>query len=681
MNNIQIDDFDLISGQRDGQTFYPDENGEICFSASLPPNWNEFTYALTTLKIIGDYRANIRLGFAPSGSTTPIMNMHYVALQNCRVVVPFPIDSTSLQMNSYFLPSRPGVFKGVMKGRTITPDEIKNVIIQIAGKQIKSVDFEKLELANVWHPEDVDGEPMVDEFGQRIRGSWQGKTTSFEELSSYLHAQLSRAEKAVGYPADWSEWGGWTKKKFTKTGWFHFEHDDKRAWLVDPDGNAFFSNGMCYGHRAGIYSVADHLDSLFEYLPANEGIMSEAWITGDKIPQYVVRTGAEYAKERKLFNFARANMIRVFGDKWYDAWITINSARLHSMGINTIGIGVNDYDTETTMDFVHKAKIPYVVTLKLFPLTEQRIFRDFPDVFSKEYQTLSDELSAKQLTPYRDDPYMIGYFVTNEPEWCFYKNINLCDRLLRINGCAASKQALIDYLQSKYTLISNLNRAWQTDFESFNSLMLPFTPDNMTPDMEEDCDAFHRILLQKYYSVVSGSLRRVDSNHLNLGMRFSALNSEKADKILYPNMNCFDAFSFNRYDASPVDSAQILAEYSDLPCLVGEWHFGAADSGLDSWGVRYADTQQLRAQAISYYLEQSTTARNLVGVHYFEYSDQPFVGRFDGESFNIGIIDVCSRPYPLVMKAFEDFAANMYPMLEGVVKPQTKPVAIKRNIE
>ena len=113
--------------------------------------------------------------------------------------------------------------------------------------------------------------------------------------------------------------------------------------------------------------------------------------------------------------------------------------------------------------------------------------------------------------------------------------------------------------------------------------------------------------------------------------------------------------------------------------VVGEWHIGAKDSGLDAWGLYYTQTQAERAQAIAHYLEQSTQERHLVGIHYFEYGDQPYLGRFDGECYNIGLIDVCNRPYPLVAEAFRSFAQGMYPMLDGRIAATVQPVAL-RNI-
>ena len=76
-------------------------------------------------------------------------------------------------------------------------------------------------------------------------------------------------------------------------------------------------------------------------------------------------------------------------------------------------------------------------------------------------------------------------------------------------------------------------------------------------------------------------------------------------------------------------------------------------------------------------MEQSTQEPHLTGVHYFEYSDQPYLGRFDGECYQIGLIDVCNRPYPLAAEAFRRFAERMYPLLDGQDQPEARPVPLQ----
>ena len=50
------------------------------------------------------------------------------------------------------------------------------------------------------------------------------------------------------------------------------------------------------------------------------------------------------------------------------------------------------------------------------------IYRDFPDVYAEEYEEGCRRFAA-QLTAYRDDPLLIGYFLNNEPAWGFVEGI------------------------------------------------------------------------------------------------------------------------------------------------------------------------------------------------------------------------------------------------------------------
>ena len=111
-----------------------------------------------------------------------------------------------------------------------------------------------------------------------------------------------------------------------------------------------------------------------------------------------------------MFNFARANMIRAFGpDGWWEAWHTINTARLRRWGFNTIGVGVNNYYDERVMEYLEKARIPFVWTLKEFTQTEEKIFRDFPDVYSDEYRQAAKRFATEQLSPFKGNPYPVSY--------------------------------------------------------------------------------------------------------------------------------------------------------------------------------------------------------------------------------------------------------------------------------
>lgn len=61
--------------------------------------------------------------------------------------------------------------------------------------------------------------------------------------------------------------------------------------------------------------------------------------------------------------------------------------------------------------------------------------------------------------------------------------------------------------------------------------------------------------------------------------------------------------------------------------------------------------QEERAAAFRYYVERVAAHPLGVGCHYFQCYDQFVLGRFDGENYNIGLFDICLRPYGEMLQA------------------------------
>ena len=142
-------------------------------------------------------------------------------------------------------------------------------------------------------------------------------------------------------------------------------------------------------------------------------------------------------------------------------------------------------------------------------------------------------------------------------------------------------------------------------------------------------------------------MKRHDPNHLNLGMRGGGRPTEAEIRAA----RAFDVYSVNVYDYEvPADRVRQISELTGKPIVIGEFHFGAPGRGLAASLVQVRDQEQ-RGVAYRYYVEQAYAQPELIGTHYFQWADQPCTGRFDGESYNIGLVDVTDRPYPDLVKA------------------------------
>jgi hypothetical protein len=135
-------------------------------------------------------------------------------------------------------------------------------------------------------------------------------------------------------------------------------------------------------------------------------------------------------------------------------------------------------------------------------------------------------------------------------------------------------------------------------------------------------------------------------------------------------MKSFDVFSMNCYmDRVPTDVTEEIHRLLEMPVIIGEWHFGALDVGLPSSGIGHLHNQVDRAKAYRVYVEDAAANPNCVGTHWFTLYDESAVGRFDGENYNIGFLDVCHRPYKELSEAGIASHERIYDVASGTVEP------------
>jgi hypothetical protein len=485
---------------------------------------------------------------------------------------------------------------------------------------------------------------VVDRFGQWTARDWPGKVADEAELEALNRSLLAQAATAA-YPEGWSQYGGWKELQFDATGFFRTHHDGTRWWLADPEGYAYISVGVdCIGANAS--GVAEGQEDLFAWLPEQ----------GDARPAARGRRGG------RSVNFYQQNLMRVFGEAWRSRWEEITIGLLRHGAFNTVA-------NWSDMDFARSSGIPYVLPMGGFPDTRVHLYRDFPDVFAPEYQENARRF-ASQLEAYKDDPFLIGYFLRNEPTWAFGDNI-IAFEMFGTDQASASKEAFVRWLEEKYQGdVAAFNQAWGLEVERIAGVGAMTFADSPSPRATVDFRAFSGILVERYVGIPCDEVEQVDPNHLNLGMRYAWISSD----VLYQAGERFDVFSINGYgNPGPPETAEI-ARRSGKPVMIGEFHFGAVDRGLPATGIQGALDQQARADAYRYYIEQGLARPELIGMHYFQWIDQPIFGRFDGENYNIGIVDICNRPYPELLEAATTTNRRMYQIATGAVPPFDKVI-------
>jgi hypothetical protein len=328
-------------------------------------------------------------------------------------------------------------------------------------------------------------------------------------------------------------------------------------------------------------------------------------------------------------SFITWNLWRRFGESWTSRWVDVTLRRMDAWGLNTVA----NWSDERLWEAKRK---PYVVPLASW-LTEVS-YLGLPDVYSDAFAKEADERARRQCAPRRDDPWLLGYFPANEPPFP-QKELQTVELILS-GPETATRAALQKWLAAGDT------EARRKEFVG---------------------DAFNR-----YVEITSAAVKRHDPSHLNLGMRSGGRPTPAEIRAA----RAFDVYSVNIYDEE-VKAVRVkeIAELTGKPVLIGEFHFGAPGRGMAASLVQVRD-QKERGRAYRYYVENAFAMPELVGTHYFQWADQPSTGRFDGENYNIGLVDVTDRPYPELVEALKETHRRVLRLHRGELEPfRERPAA------
>lgn len=649
------------------------EGGGIVFEGSPGrvggPTWTEDRYIVFDATDEQEWSVRFSLLFWLDGNESDdpadadmVISTGLLPRIKTRIAIPL----SALDSQRWFLARTPGRRKTVVHSNRIDVHRVCRFGIHLPscfGRQRLTIG--DLHLTNLEPEYPLPDVILVDELGQYDRRDWPGKTYGPEKLVAYLKKEASLQED-VPQMADRSSYGGWLEKRFKATGFFRTERDERRWWLVDPEGYAFYSLGFDQvqpGQPAYVHGI----EKFFAWLP-EEAEYVQFWSRLADIPG-TWHFMQQLTGDERFFNFAGANLYRAFGDDWWKNWARITRRRHIEWGVNTIG-------NWSELRFIRWARMPYVWPLADFPRTRTMVFRDFSDVFSQEYRDNARSF-AQQLGDFVGDPFLVGYFLRNEPTWAFVRRLNLAHEVLCHEADLSCKEALLTFLAEHYSGdVTRLNEAWGMNLAAFEELRRPMDRGlELSPAAEKDLRAFSEMLVTEYVRVPSEACREVDPQHMNLGMRWAYIH----DPLLISGYKHFDVFSINCYRMNPAEEIARVAELTDKPVLIGEFHFGALGRGMTSTGLRAVTSQAERGVAWRYYVESAAAMPHSVGVHYFILNDQPVLGRLDGENYQIGAVDVCHRPYTEFVREIQNTNRTIYEIAAALrTSGSAAPVEIER---
>lgn len=166
-------------------------------------------------------------------------------------------------------------------------------------------------------------------------------------------------------------------------------------------------------------------------------------------------------------------------------------------------------------------------------------------------------------------------------------------------------------------------------------------------------------LADLYFRICREELDRAAPGKLYLGSRFVGF---RQPGVLWRTAAKYcDVVTVNAYANSVFNLPEnMFEEGKERPILVGEFHFGCFDRGMFKPGLAPVWSQEERGRSYERFVEGCLQHPLIAGCHWFQYRDQPLLGRGDGEAYEIGFVDVCDRPYPELCRAARRTGSAMY---------------------
>lgn len=489
--------------------------------------------------------------------------------------------------------------------------------------------------------------PIIDEFGQYTHKEWPGKIKNKKDLLAADSREVADIKANPGY-TEMGKFGGWKNgPKLTASGCFRVEKYNGKWAIVDPEGFLFWSHGIdCV--RPNSDTPVEGREQFYKLLPDTTGEFKDFIYSGRVSSSYTPEsTGKININAVKFVNFYGMNLERKWGKDYKANFVDRTIKRLKSWEMNTIA---NWSDSIV----YRKREIPYMISVN----TARS--RMLIDPFDTAFQPLVEQQLTSNYSKSLDDPWCLGIFVDNEISWGNETSVG--NSVLTTERYPFARKVMNNTLKKKYSTVSALNKMWGSNFSSWNDF-----DKNREKFIgaTEDIKMMSGLFADEYFSKCKSAIKKVAPNKMYLGCRFDFhfypdADNYSRDWVIAHGGKYADIVSFNRYNYScntmkPVDGM-------DFPIILGEFHLGALDRGLPHSGLRQSTNQKERALVYKNFLTQAIINPYIVGVGWFQYLDQPFTGRNDGENYQIGFITVGDYPNQEIVESAREVGRNMYKM-------------------
>lgn len=437
--------------------------------------------------------------------------------------------------------------------------------------------------------------------------------------------------------AERDQYGGWTGKKFEATGFFRVEKDE-RWWLVTPEGNAFLSFGINHLHP--------HL--------WKQDYNREAWKK---------RLGIDNLDSREFTPALKT---------WF-----LQTCRQY--GFNTVGV-----HTELSAVNRPQPSLPYMQSIHFVDIPHWQAEipdSNFLDVFSEAFAAHCDRLAREFAAPARDDPFLLGYAMTDCPlfteEDCRERpdviggarreaRIGWPRRLRNLGADAPGKKAYVQIMRDIYRgQISDFNATYGTQFDSFDALQTAekwrLHTDLSNGNETRDNIEFLQKVVTKYYQTTRDAIRRYDPNHLFVGDKINA-NTDALDTLLPITSQFTDIVFYQMYARYEVQKPGLDRWYrtADKPLINGDSAFTMITDTMPRPYGPVADNIEQRSEWTDEFFRNAFARPEFVGWHYCGLIDASNLVAQKQDRQHSGLLTGYGEPYPELLKVLKDCTAEMY---------------------
>ncbi|MGH7993487.1 MAG: hypothetical protein ACREDQ_08220 [Limisphaerales bacterium] len=386
---------------------------------------------------------------------------------------------------------------------------------------------------------------------------------------------------------------------------FSIQQRDGISWLTRPDGQQFFSLGVCV---------------------VNQGASREQFSS----------TNPGYAAFQHYEDSNR--------------WAESTLQRLKSWGFTTVG-GWSDYPA---LRECRNADVAFIPVLAV----GMTCGAPWLDMWDTNIIARMHQIARDQILPLREDPRLLGYYSDNEMGWW---NATLFKMTLEQPTTSGQRQRLVQLLRQTYhnhwsELLKDFEPEGVGSFEELDQHgMLYLRPGSNGIQVYR---RFLGLMAERYYSLVRDIIRTYDPRGLILGDRYQSFYYPEVARAAAPfvdvvSLNLNAAWNDGTFPRFYLDTLHAL---SGKPVIVSEFYLTAQQNRSgdknDSSTFPVVTTQKERAAGFRNTVQALVRTPYVIGADWFQYYDEPTHGRFDGENYDFGLVDIHDRPYaPLTAAA------------------------------